>query len=100
MNGLAEQLELGLQDRPLWVTTELLHRLRRLDAMYDAMNALMNRALLGRDTFARGAPEGLVVDRSRRWTCSWYDFCAAQARVAARQPDLSELEWPGERTCW
>lgn len=42
----------------------LAHRLRLLEAMQRAGAALMARPLLGRDVFARGAPEGLdTVDR-------------------------------------
>jgi segregation and condensation protein A len=38
-------------------------RLQRLAAMRDAAARLMARDRLGRDVFARGAPEGLRVDR-------------------------------------
>ena len=41
----------------------LAHRLRLLEAMQRAGAALMARPQLGRDVFARGAPEGLADDR-------------------------------------
>jgi segregation and condensation protein A len=57
----------------------LAHRLRRLEAMREAAQYLAGRDRLGRDVFARGAPEGVVVDRSRRWEASLHDLLSAYA---------------------
>ena len=59
-------------------------RLQRLAAMRDAAARLMGRDRLGRDVFARGAPEGLRVDRRNAWTCQWYDLVQAYGQVQAR----------------
>jgi len=37
----------------------------------------MGRDRLGRDTFLRGAPEGLRVDRRNRWQCDWFALVQA-----------------------
>ena len=42
-------------------------RLQRLDAMREAGARLMGRDRLGRDVFARGAPEGLRLVRKSDW---------------------------------
>jgi segregation and condensation protein A len=55
----------------------LSHRLRLLEAMQRAGAALMARPLLGRDVFARGAPEGFdTIDRSV-FELSLYDLLKA-----------------------
>ncbi len=41
-------------------------RLKRLEAMRDAAARLVNRNRLGRDVFARGMPEAVIVDRRNR----------------------------------
>ena len=59
-------------------------RLQRLGAMRDAAARLMGRDRLGRDTFLRGAPEGLRVDRKHKWQCEWFDLVQAYGQVKAR----------------
>ncbi len=59
-------------------------RLQRLGAMRDAAARLLARDRLGRDVFARGAPEGLRVDRRNLWQCDWYGLVSAYAQVKAR----------------
>lgn len=59
-------------------------RLQRLGAMREAAARLMARDRLGRDVFARGAPEGLRVDRRNRWQCEWFDLIQAYGQVKAR----------------
>ncbi|MBB4155600.1 segregation and condensation protein A [Sphingomonas jinjuensis] len=59
-------------------------RLERLDAMREAGARLMARDRLGRDTFTRGAPEGLRVIRQSAWQAELYDLIAAYGRVSAR----------------
>jgi segregation and condensation protein A len=59
-------------------------RLQRLGAMREAAARLMARDRLGRDVFARGAPEGLRVDRRNRWQCDWFALIQAYGQVKAR----------------
>jgi segregation and condensation protein A len=59
-------------------------RLQRLDAMRDAGARLMGRDRLGRDVFARGAPEGLKLVRKSAWQVGAFDLYAAYGRVKAR----------------
>src|SRR5687768_8242205 len=64
-------------------------RLQRLDAMRDAGARLMGRDRLGRDVFARGAPEGLRLVRKSAWQVSPFDLFAAYGVVRARtQPAM------------
>lgn len=59
-------------------------RLQRLAAMRDAAARLMGRDRLGRDVFARGAPEGLRIDRRNKWQCDWFALVQAYGQVKAR----------------
>jgi segregation and condensation protein A len=59
-------------------------RLARLSAMREAAARLLARDRLGRDVFARGAPEGLRTDRVNNWACDWYQLIAAYGQVKAR----------------
>ena len=52
--------------------------------MREAAARLMARDRLGRDVFARGAPEGLRVDRKNRWQCDWFALIQAYGQVKAR----------------
>ena len=64
-------------------------RLQRLSAMRDAGARLMARDRLGRDVFARGAPEGLKVEKVAIWQASLYDLMTAYGQVKARtQPAM------------
>jgi segregation and condensation protein A len=59
-------------------------RLQRLDAMREAGARLMGRDRLGRDVFARGAPEGLRLVRKSAWQVSPFELFAAYGVVKAR----------------
>ena len=59
-------------------------RLQRLNAMREAGARLLARDRLGRDVFARGAPEGLHVVRKSAWQADLYDLIAAYGIVRAR----------------
>lgn len=59
-------------------------RLQRLDAMRDAGARLMARDRIGRDTFTRGAPEGLRLVRRAAWRAGLFDLIAAYGAVRAR----------------
>lgn len=59
-------------------------RLQRLSAMREAGARLLARDRLGRDVFARAAPEGLRVVRKCAWQADLYDLIAAYGSVRAR----------------
>jgi segregation and condensation protein A len=59
-------------------------RLARLAAMRESAARLMARDRLGRDVFARGAPEGLRTDRKTLWQCDWYALVQSYGQVKAR----------------
>ncbi|MDE2302257.1 MAG: segregation/condensation protein A [Sphingomonadales bacterium] len=59
-------------------------RLQRLAAMREAGARLMARDRLGRDVFARGAPEGLRVERRSVWECDLYALLCAYGTVRRR----------------
>ena len=59
-------------------------RLERLNAMREGGARLMARDRLGRDGFARGAPEGLKTVRKALWQAEIYDLIAAYGRINAR----------------
>jgi segregation and condensation protein A len=63
----------------------LAHRLRLLEAMQRAGAALMARPLLGRDVFARGAPEGLATIDQPIFELSLYDLLNAYGHSHRRQ---------------
>lgn len=60
-------------------------RLKRLEAMRDAAAKLVNRNRLGRDVFARGMPELVVVERTNEYTASLYDLLSAYASQRQRK---------------
>jgi segregation and condensation protein A len=59
-------------------------RLQRLDAMREGGARLMGRDRLGRDVFARGAPEGLRLVRRPAWEAELFDLIAAYGAIRAR----------------
>ncbi len=60
-------------------------RLKRLEAMRDAAASLVNRNRLGREVFARGMPEQLVVDKRSTYEASLYDLLTAYAAQRQRR---------------
>ncbi|WP_336057105.1 segregation and condensation protein A [Nitratireductor sp. CH_MIT9313-5] len=60
-------------------------RLKRLEAMRDAAARLVNRNRLGREVFARGMPEQLVVDKRSTYEASLYDLLTAYAAQRQRR---------------
>ncbi|MGN6470622.1 MAG: segregation and condensation protein A [Rhizobiaceae bacterium] len=60
-------------------------RLQRLEAMRDAAARLVNRNRLGRDVFARGMPEAVVVEKRNAYSASLYDLLTAYAAQRQRQ---------------
>lgn len=63
----------------------LAFRLKRLEAMRDAATKLINRNRLGRDVFARGAPEHVPVTERAAFDASLYDLLTAYAHLRQRQ---------------
>ena len=57
----------------------LAFRLQRLEAMRDAAARLANANRLGRDVFARGAPEPVEVVRKSEYAAALYDLLTAYA---------------------
>ncbi len=66
-------------------------RLERLNAMREAGARLMARDRLGRDVFARAAPEGLRTVRKALWQAEIFDLIAAYGRVSARTRPVMHL---------
>ena len=63
-------------------------RLKRLEAMRQAANRLMNRPRLGIAVYARGMPEPITVHRRHLWEASLYDLLKAYAdQSRAQRPD-------------
>ncbi len=77
----------------------LRHRLLRLEAMREAASKLVNRNRLGRDVFARGIPETVVLEKRSEFSASLYDLLAAYAggRQRSATSDLYEIE---KRPVW
>jgi segregation and condensation protein A len=67
------------------LVASLQFRLKRLEAMRDASAKLVNRNRLGRDVFARGMPELVVVDRSSQFAASLSDLLTAYTSQRQRQ---------------
>jgi segregation and condensation protein A len=63
----------------------LAFRLRRLEAIRDAAGRLVNRDRLGRDFFARGAPEIIAEERKSAFDANLYDLLSAYASLRQRQ---------------
>jgi len=60
-------------------------RLKRLEAMRDAAARLVNRNRLGRDVFARGQPELVIIDKRNAYSATLYDLLTAYASLRQRQ---------------
>jgi segregation and condensation protein A len=64
-------------------------RLKRLEAMRKAAARLMAGTVLGRDVFARGAPEAVVVTDDSRYSATLYDLLAAYGGMRQRVANSS-----------
>ena len=73
-------------------------RLRKLEAIRAAAEKLVNRPRIGRDTFLRGAPEGLSIERHSRFTASLYDLLTAYSRQRQKHA-LSRVTFK-QRVVW
>jgi segregation and condensation protein A len=80
------------------MATALANRLRRLEAIREASNRLMNRPQLNRDIFARGDPETIAEIRHPRFTATLFDLLTAYA--AQRQQRVLATVHLTKRTVW
>lgn len=76
----------------------LAFRLRRLEAMRDAAAKLTARDRLGRDVFARGAPEPTTLSVRADWQASLFDLLSAYA--SQRQRFMITSVRVAARTVW
>ena len=67
------------------MASRLRWRLQRLETIREAAARLMARDRLGRDVFARGAPEPVNVVKLRTYTDSLYDLLSAYATERAKK---------------
>ena len=80
------------------MATALANRLRRLEAIREASNRLMNRPQLLRDIFPRGNPEAIAEIRHPRFTATLFDLLTAYA--AQRQQRVLATVHLTKRTVW
>jgi segregation and condensation protein A len=80
------------------MATALANRLRRLEAIREASNRLMNRPQLMRDIFPRGNPESIAEIRHPKFTATLFDLLTAYA--AQRQQRVLATVHLAKRTVW
>src|SRR4030088_2210057 len=80
------------------MATALANRLRRLEAIREAANRLMNRPQLQRDIFPRGNPESIAEIKHPKFTATLFDLLTAYA--AQRQQRVLATVHLAKRTVW
>ena len=80
------------------MATALANRLRRLEAIREAANRLMNRPQFQRDIFPRGNPESIAEIRHPKFTATLFDLLTAYA--AQRQQRVLANVHLAKRTVW
>src|SRR6478672_7667070 len=80
------------------MATALANRLRRLEAIREAANRLMNRPQFQRDIFPRGNPESIAEIRHPKFTATLYDLLTAYS--AQRQQRVLATVHLARRTVW
>jgi len=80
------------------MATALANRLRRLEAIREAANRLMNRPQFQRDIFPRGNPESIAEIRHPKFTATLYDLLSAYA--TQRQARVLTTVHLAKRTVW
>lgn len=80
------------------LATALALRLRRLEAIRAASRLLSDRERLGRDVFARGAPEAVIAGARPAWEAELYDLLSAYAQQ--RRKHVQEHISVGGRVVW
>jgi segregation and condensation protein A len=76
----------------------LAQRLRRLEAIRQVAEQLLNRPQLGRDVFQRGQPEPIEEIKRPEWTATLYDLLSAYA--TRRQTQARSFVRVPKRTVW
>ena len=76
----------------------LARRLRRLEAIRNFAERLMNRPQLGRDVFQRGQPEPIAEIKHPQWSATLYDLLSAYA--SRRQIQSRSVVRVPKRTVW
>jgi segregation and condensation protein A len=76
----------------------LANRLRRLEAIREVANQLMDRPQLNRDVFGRGFPEQIAEIKRPEWSATLYDLLTAYASQRQRTV-LSRVRFK-KRTVW
>jgi segregation and condensation protein A len=80
------------------LAADLAFRLQRLEAMREAAARLANRDRLGRDVFARGAPEPVEIVKRSDYSATLYDLLSAYA--ARRQEQSIAIVHVRRRAVW
>src|SRR6187397_3563638 len=80
------------------MATALANRLRRLEAIREAANRLMNRPQFQRDIFPRRNPESIAEIRHPKFTATLFDLLTAYA--AQRQQRVLATVHLARRTVW
>ena len=80
------------------MATALANRLRRLEAIREASNRLMNRPQLQRDIFPRGNPEAIAEIKHPKFTATLFDLLTAYA--TQRQQRVLASVHLAKRTVW
>ena len=80
------------------MATALANRLRRLEAIREAANRLMNRPQFQRDIFPRGNPESIAEIRRPKFTATLFDLLTAYS--AQRQQRVLATVHLTKRTVW
>src|SRR6187397_677711 len=80
------------------MATALANRLRRLEAIREAANRLMNRPQFQRDIFPRRNPESIAEIRHPKFTATLFDLLTAYA--AQRQQRVLATVHLAKRTVW
>ena len=80
------------------MATALAQRLRRLEAIRQVAEQLLNRPQLGRQVFARGLPEPIAEIKKPEWSATLYDLLSAYA--GRRQTQARSFVRMPKRTVW
>jgi len=80
------------------MATALANRMRRLEAIREAANRLMNRPQFQRDIFPRGNPEAIAEIRHPKYTATLFDLLTAYA--AQRQQGVLASVHLAKRSVW
>ncbi len=75
----------------------LAFRLKRLEAMRDAVARLFTRKQLGVDIFSRGMPEGIRTTRKSDYWASVYDLLKAYAEQRRRTAMVAPVKMGGRK---